>query len=101
MSPLAQGGTLTCSSQTPLPRDHLATSLPVPVSHVALKKIRLEDDDTGVPLSAIREVASLKCLRHPNVVTLLDTILEVRGSARSVSVENDAFSGSDACAALR
>lgn len=83
-------GELTSSPQKPLRRDHLVPCLLIAVSHVALKKIRLEDDDTGVPLSAIREVASLKCLRHPNVVTLLETILEVRRSAR-FSVESDAL----------
>lgn len=35
---------------------------------VALKKIRLEQEEEGVPSTAIREVALLKELNHPNVV---------------------------------
>jgi len=35
---------------------------------IALKKIRLEQEDEGVPSTAIREVSLLKELDHPNVV---------------------------------
>lgn len=35
---------------------------------VALKKIRLEAEDEGVPSTAIREISLLKELDHPNVV---------------------------------
>lgn len=35
---------------------------------VALKKIRLESEDEGVPSTAIREVALLRELRHDNIV---------------------------------
>lgn len=35
---------------------------------VALKKIRLENEDDGVPSTAIREVTILKELLHPNIV---------------------------------
>ncbi|CAG2181922.1 unnamed protein product [Oppiella nova] len=35
---------------------------------VALKKIRLENEDEGVPSTAIREITLLKELMHPNVV---------------------------------
>ena len=35
---------------------------------VALKKIRLEAEDEGVPSTAIREISLLKELAHPNVV---------------------------------
>lgn len=41
---------------------------------VALKKIRLETEDEGVPSTAIREISVLRELKHPNVVTLLDII---------------------------
>ena len=35
---------------------------------VALKKIRLETEDEGVPSTAIREISFLKELQHPNIV---------------------------------
>lgn len=35
---------------------------------VALKKIRLEAEDEGVPSTAIREISLLKELKHENVV---------------------------------
>lgn len=38
---------------------------------VALKKIRLEDEDNGVPSAALWEIASLKRANHANVVSLL------------------------------
>ncbi|KAI8608357.1 kinase-like domain-containing protein [Chytriomyces sp. MP71] len=41
---------------------------------VALKKIRLETEDEGVPSTAIREISLLKELRHPNIVKLLDIV---------------------------
>lgn len=36
---------------------------------VALKKIRLESEEEGVPSTAIREISLLKELKHPNVVS--------------------------------
>jgi cyclin-dependent kinase 1 len=42
---------------------------------VAMKKIRLENDDEGVPSTAIREVSTLKELQHENIVGLLETVL--------------------------
>jgi hypothetical protein len=41
---------------------------------VALKKIRLEAEDEGIPGTAIREIALLKELQHPNVVRLYDVV---------------------------
>ena len=41
---------------------------------VALKKIRLENEDEGMPSTAIREISILKQLHHPNIVNLLDLI---------------------------
>lgn len=35
---------------------------------VAMKKIRLESEEEGVPSTAIREISLLKELQHPNVV---------------------------------
>ncbi|RHY23473.1 hypothetical protein DYB32_009184 [Aphanomyces invadans] len=41
---------------------------------VALKKIRLESEDEGVPSTAMREIALLKGLAHPNVVHLYNVV---------------------------
>ncbi|KAF1980737.1 Pkinase-domain-containing protein [Aulographum hederae CBS 113979] len=41
---------------------------------VALKKIRLEAEDEGVPSTAIREISLLKEMNDPNVVRLLNII---------------------------
>ena len=35
---------------------------------VALKRIRLESEQEGVPCIAVREIAILKELKHPNIV---------------------------------
>ncbi|CAD5115195.1 DgyrCDS4190 [Dimorphilus gyrociliatus] len=43
---------------------------------VALKKIRLENEDEGVPSTAIREISLLKELQHPNIVCLQDVLME-------------------------
>ena len=37
---------------------------------VAMKTIRLESEDEGVPSTAIREISLLKELQHPNIVGL-------------------------------
>ncbi|KAJ5066846.1 hypothetical protein M0811_03190 [Anaeramoeba ignava] len=41
---------------------------------VALKKIRLEMDDEGIPSTAIREISILRQLKHENIVNLLDVV---------------------------
>ena len=43
---------------------------------VALKRIRLDPDDEGVPSTAIREVSLLREVHHPNVVRLLDVVCQ-------------------------
>jgi len=41
---------------------------------VAIKKIRLEKEDDGVPSTAIREISLLKNLKHPNIVELKEVL---------------------------
>ena len=42
---------------------------------VALKRIKLESVDEGVPCTAIREISLLKELNHPNVVRSVFNLL--------------------------
>ncbi|XP_065200041.1 cyclin-dependent kinase 5 homolog isoform X2 [Planococcus citri] len=41
---------------------------------VAMKRVRLDDDDEGVPSSALREICLLKELKHKNIVRLYDVL---------------------------
>ncbi|KAF3509070.1 hypothetical protein F2Q69_00005482 [Brassica cretica] len=41
---------------------------------IALKKIRLEQEDEGVPSTAIREISLLKEMQHNNIVKLQDVV---------------------------
>ncbi|KHN80331.1 Cyclin-dependent kinase 1 [Toxocara canis] len=43
---------------------------------VAMKKIRLECEDEGVPATALREMSLLRELRHPNIVSLEAVIMQ-------------------------
>ncbi|KAG7811078.1 hypothetical protein KL921_002706 [Ogataea angusta] len=44
------------------------------IGEVALKKIRLESEDEGVPSTTIREISLLKELRDDNIVALYDIV---------------------------
>ena len=43
-------------------------------SFVALKRIRLEVEDEGIPSTTLREISVLRQLRHPNIVELTDVV---------------------------
>ncbi|RAL62561.1 hypothetical protein DID88_004411 [Monilinia fructigena] len=51
-----------------------AKDLSHPGRIVALKKIRLEAEDEGVPSTAIREISLLKEMNDPNIVRLLNIV---------------------------
>ena len=51
-----------------------ARDLTHPTRIVALKKIRLEAEDEGVPSTAIREISLLKEMNDPNIVRLLNIV---------------------------
>ena len=40
------------------------------------KKMRIENKDEGIPITALREMCILKHLHHENVVDLYDNILK-------------------------
>ncbi|XP_053419961.1 cyclin-dependent kinase 1-like [Nycticebus coucang] len=41
-----------------------------------MKKIRLESEEEGVPSTAIRKISLLKELRHPNIVSLQNVLVQ-------------------------
>jgi len=40
----------------------------------ALKRIRMENETQGIPATTLREIATLRTLKHPNIVKLYDVI---------------------------
>ena len=48
-----------------------------------MKKIRLESEEEGVPSTAIREISLLKELQHPNIVKLMEVIMQENRFVRS------------------
>ncbi|KAJ3152433.1 Cyclin-dependent kinase 10 [Geranomyces michiganensis] len=42
---------------------------------VALKRIRMEEENEGMPLSSLREISLLRALRHENIVNVVDVVV--------------------------
>ncbi|KAG8985447.1 serine/threonine protein kinase, CMGC, CDC2/CDK sub [Tulasnella sp. JGI-2019a] len=55
---------------------------------VALKRILSHNENQGLPITAVREIKLLKMLKHPNVVELVDIVMEPTGKD-----EKDGFGG--------
>ncbi|MES1910860.1 MAG: hypothetical protein MHM6MM_003386 [Cercozoa sp. M6MM] len=56
-------------------RDMRVQSPNEPGYYVALKKVRIDASDDGMPSTTLREISSLKLLsRHPNIVKLIEVI---------------------------
>lgn len=43
---------------------------------VAIKEVRIEKENEGIPITTLREIVLLRGIRHKNVVELLDTIID-------------------------
>ena len=43
---------------------------------VALKKVRLENEKEGFPITAVREIKILRQLQHPNIVNLKEIVTD-------------------------
>ena len=43
---------------------------------VALKKVRLENEKEGFPITAVREIKILRQLQHPNIVNLREIVTD-------------------------
>ena len=60
---------------------------------MALKKVRLENEKEGFPITAVREIKILRQLCHPNIVNLREIITD-----RLQETEEPAFGGGGAAA---
>lgn len=43
---------------------------------VALKRVRMDGERDGLPITSLREIKILKSLEHPNIVKLLDVVVD-------------------------
>lgn len=57
---------------------------------VALKKVRLENEKEGFPITAVREIKILRQLNHANVVKLIDIVTD-KLSAADMRTERGKF----------
>merc|ERR1719440_1653161 len=51
---------------------------------VALKRIKLDGEDEGIPSTALREISVLRELKHPNIVGLLDQRIDEEASSKKL-----------------
>ena len=43
---------------------------------IAIKKIRIENVEEGIPSTALREISLIKQLEHPNIIKIQEIIYE-------------------------
>ena len=48
---------------------------------VALKRVRLDNEREGFPITAVREIKILRQLNHTNVVQLMDIVTDKNNAA--------------------
>lgn len=60
---------------------------------IALKKIRLEQEDEGVPSTAIREISLLKEMQHGNIVRYSLNVINLEIDQSVVSEKYDTKNG--------
>lgn len=48
---------------------------------VALKKVRLENEKEGFPITAVREIKILRQLNHENIIRLIDIVTDKQTAA--------------------
>lgn len=53
---------------------------------VAIKEIKFENSDEGVPSTALREISILKTLKHPNIVQLKEVFYSKEGYSENLSL---------------
>jgi serine/threonine protein kinase len=49
---------------------------PSTVEQYALKKVRLENEKEGFPITAVREIKILRQLRHKNIISLKEIVTD-------------------------
>ena len=54
---------------------------------MAIKRIQIEHADEGIPSTALREISLLRELDHPNIVKLLDVVMEMNVGKMSLIFE--------------
>lgn len=59
-------------------------------SRFALKKVRLDNEREGFPITAVREIKILRQLTHTNVVQLMDIVTD-QTSAADLRTNNGEF----------
>ena len=55
---------------------------------VALKRLKLEEEKDGFPVTSIREIHTLKLLKHPNIVKVIDIVTDLNLKKFKLLIKN-------------